>query len=63
MKRVAFNDFRLALALLVLAAVAVDLLLPSPRCKDSGFDQGMVSESKAPGACVPALASTGLREP
>lgn len=66
MKLAVFNPLRLTLAVLVLAATAVDLLLPSPHCRDPRADAERVSRSaNAADACVASLpmADRGLREP
>jgi hypothetical protein len=66
MKPAVFNPLRLTLAVLVLAAAAVDLLLPSPRCGDPGAEAERVSRrANAADACVAWLptADEGLREP
>jgi hypothetical protein len=66
MKRVLFNDLRLALAVLVLAAAAVDLMLPSPHCRGQGMEpEDVYGSASVPLACVASLPTTGngLREP
>ncbi|MET0718246.1 MAG: hypothetical protein ABWX88_09115 [Pseudoxanthomonas sp.] len=65
MKPAVFNHLRLTLAVLVLAAAAVDLLLPSPHCADSELKSGSISVAEKTAACAAALATAGngLREP
>jgi hypothetical protein len=66
MKPAVFNHLRLTLAILVLAAAAVDLLLPSPHCGDPRTDAERVSRpANASDACVASLPTAGkrLREP
>jgi hypothetical protein len=66
MKPAVFNHLRLTLAILVLAAAAVDLLLPSPHCGDSRTHAERVSRpGNAPDACVASHPTdgNGLREP
>ncbi|MET0582181.1 MAG: hypothetical protein ABWZ08_09440 [Pseudoxanthomonas sp.] len=66
MKPAVFNHLRLTLAVLVLAAAAVDLLLPSPHCKDPSFDsESIFGSGKGPDTCVGLRPATvdGHREP
>ena len=65
MKFLSLSRLPLALALLVLAALAVDMLLPAPECNSLQKEPTASGSAKAPGKCMSAqtLAAVGLREP
>ena len=65
MKLRPLNHLPLALALLVLAALTIDVLLPAPDCNSLEKETTASGPAKAPGKCMSAqtLAAVGLREP